>query len=80
MPLVITKLYAWIMIDEDGDEAVPAWHHPDLGWVPMIGADEARMESLRPHVQVTANQRGVMAVLKVFAHGTVIDQINPIPL
>ena len=79
MPLVIEKLYAWIMVDEDGDEAIPAMTLADNGWLPMIGADEARMESLRPIVQRIADKRGLMAVLKVFGTGVVIDEINPVP-
>jgi hypothetical protein len=79
MPLVIEKLYAWIMLDEDGDEAVPAMEIADTGWMPMIGSNQARVESLRPIVQQMVDARGVKAVLKVFGTGVTIDDINPVP-
>ena len=43
----VTELFAFVMIDEDGDEAVPAFHDGTT-WLPMIGADMARVASLIP--------------------------------
>lgn len=47
MPLKITELFAFIGLDEQGDEGLVAWHDPQYGWMPLVGADPARLESYR---------------------------------
>lgn len=43
----IEQMYAFIAEDRGpGDEGVTAFKGP-LGWMPMVAADEARVESLR---------------------------------
>lgn len=47
----ITELYAWVVADSGpDDEGVPAFMDPLTGtWLPMMGADMERAESLREH-------------------------------
>lgn len=45
MPLVIEHIWAFIAEDEQG-EGVCGFLGPD-GWMPLIAADQARVESLR---------------------------------
>jgi len=47
----ITELYAYVVADTGpDDEGVPAFMDPLTGtWLPMMGADMERAESLREH-------------------------------
>lgn len=55
----ITEMYAFVMSDvDDDDEGVIAFYdHNTRGWMPMVGADMARIEDLKPIAQVVANER-----------------------
>jgi hypothetical protein len=46
--LRIEEVWIFISRDDKGNEGVCAFMHPTLGWVPMVAADEQRLESLRP--------------------------------
>lgn len=51
----ITQLFAFISSEQNGDdEGVIAFRGPSGDWMPMVGADAARMESLRPVARVIA--------------------------
>jgi len=52
--LRIDQMFAFIVVDDDGTEGVCAFNGPN-GPVPMVGADMARVESLRPIAQMLAN-------------------------
>jgi hypothetical protein len=60
----ITELFAFIATDEDGGEGVIGIQ-TRVGLVPAIGADPARVESLRPFVEEVAGT-GVPIVLARF--------------
>lgn len=62
----ITELFAFIATDEDGTEGVCSMHSPAFGNLPMVGADPARIESLRPHAEKTAEITRVPIVLARF--------------
>jgi hypothetical protein len=47
MPFKIETITAYIAVDENGDEGVIGMYTP-AGWMPFIGADEDRMNSLFP--------------------------------
>lgn len=54
----VTHLYAWLMLDEDGNEAVPALCD-DLGvWRPMMGPDRQQMLDLEGMAMQTARMAG----------------------
>ena len=45
--LRITEVYAFICLDEDGTEGIPAFAAPGGVVMPMLCADKARVDSLR---------------------------------
>ena len=44
-PLKIEKLFAFVHVEEDGSEGILAFQRDGL-WLPMIGADQTRVEAL----------------------------------
>ena len=46
--LRISEMFAFIVVDDDGTEGIPAIPGPRGVALPMVGADMARIESLRP--------------------------------
>lgn len=68
-PQRVTELYAWIATERDGGEGVPAASmvvDGQLMLVPLIGADLARLESLRPTAVAVANESGCPVRLRRF--------------
>ena len=47
-PLRIEKLFAWVATHKDGTQGIPAMLSGTT-WIPMVGADRERIESLRGH-------------------------------
>lgn len=47
MALKITEIFAFIGVDDNGDEGLVAWHDPKHGWMPLVGADKARLDAYR---------------------------------
>jgi hypothetical protein len=45
--LVIEKIWAWVSVDDDGNEGICAFSSDNGMMMPMIAADEERLESLR---------------------------------
>lgn len=75
----IEKLYAYIAHEEGdpNDEGVTALQTRGGGWAPMVGADEARMMSLKPAAQEMANVSGISIALVEFSTKTVLETIEP---
>ncbi len=75
----IEELYAYIAHDNDDpeDEGVTAFRLPDGGWAPMVGADEARMMSLKPMAQELAMTTGQTITLVKFSTKTILETIEP---
>lgn len=73
----IEKLYAYVVADNGPeDEGVMALHGP-MGWMPMVGADVARHESLKAHAQATADQEGKEVVLVEFSVRREVQVFRP---
>ena len=64
--LRIDQMFAFIAKDHDGTEGVCAML-VDGTWMPMVGADVARVESLKPIAQDLARQGGCDITLAVFS-------------
>lgn len=62
----ISEIFAFIATDDEGTEGVISMTTPLLGTVPLLGADPARIESLRPVAEETARTTGVPIVLARF--------------
>lgn len=48
MEFIIKEVFAFTTIDEDGTEGVIGFRSPDGQWMPLVGADMERVESLMP--------------------------------
>lgn len=74
-PNKITELYAWVCTEPDGGEGIPA---ANLGGMPMplVGADKARIESLRPYAEDVAYQLGLPVKLVRFTNMEVLEHLN----
>lgn len=75
-PKKIDEMFAWIVTEPDGGEGIPALHTAS-GALPMVGADRARVESLRPHAQGVAAQLGLPLRLVRFHDMEIIEQFEP---
>jgi hypothetical protein len=75
---VIAELYAWVTLDdEDGNEGVLAFRNVRGEWMPMIGADQVRIESLRDIAEGFAQASKYPIELRRFTTMTVLEQLAP---
>lgn len=54
----IEALWAYVAVADDDDEGVIAFLARDGSWMPMVAADPARLESLRPIAEEMARAPG----------------------
>jgi hypothetical protein len=67
MGKVINELYAFVSVDpEDDDEGVIAFQTDD-GWMPMIGADMERVESLKAIADQMVEELGIKYEIRYFS-------------
>jgi hypothetical protein len=76
MAFVIPALIAFVVIDGDGDEAVPAMRHGDY-WLPLLAADPEREGQMREHAKRLATQLGQPVLVLRFAGREQIGVIEP---
>jgi ABC-type branched-subunit amino acid transport system ATPase component len=62
----ITEMFAFIATEKDGTEGVMGMMSEN-GWVPLVGADMDRVESIKPIVQGIAQSSGVNITLAKFS-------------
>lgn len=75
----IETCFAFVVVDDDGTEGVPAFMTPDGMFLPLMGADEARVESLMPVVQAMATDSGKEITLVRFKEREELGVIHPEP-
>ncbi len=74
----ITEMYAFVCADKDeNDEGIIGALMPNGMWVPLVGADPARAESLRPIAQKIATIGGKPVRLMRFTGASVMQVIEP---
>jgi len=80
----IEAMYAYIAHEKEdpNDEGLTAFLMPAMGfkgeqWAPMVGADEARMISLKPMAQEIANTTGQKITLVKFSVRADLETIEP---
>lgn len=75
----VTEVWAFIAVDPaDNQEGIAAFRDPiTQAWMPLVAADERRLESLRPMAQRLANMSGVTILLKHFTNVEVVETIEP---
>lgn len=71
----IDEMFAFLGIDDDG-EGIVGFKGP-RGWMPMVGADMARVESFREMAQEVANLSGRRIVVAKFSIREDIETIEP---
>lgn len=73
----ITEMFAFIAEDEGPeDEGIAAVLRSGLV-MPLVGADMARMDSLRPVAQLIARESGKRIRLVKFSHWEELETIEP---
>jgi hypothetical protein len=65
------------MVDDDGTEVVIGQTLPGLGFTALLGADLARIASLRPHAQAIATRMGKPVTLAHFSVRTDQEVLEP---
>lgn len=72
----INEIYAFIAVGTDpSDEGIVAWKFGD-SWVPLVGADMARIESLRPLAQNLARTVDKSIILTKFSLREDLEEIR----
>lgn len=73
----IEEMYAFVMTDPvDNTEGVVGFYSTE-GWLPMVGADPARVEQLRPLAQDIASQHDTSIKILRFTVREEIGVIAP---
>lgn len=75
--LQILSMWAFIVTDDDGTQGVVGTWLPGLGMQPLVGADLARVGSLRPYAQTVASRLGKPVTLAHFSARTDQEVIQP---
>lgn len=76
MSLTIQAMWAWVTVDDAGDEGVIA---VEMGgtWFPAVGADRKRVESLRPLVADIIAKTGATVRLLRFTTREALEELGP---
>jgi hypothetical protein len=73
----IDEMYVFISYDkDDNDEGICAFHSGDGVWIPMVGADIARVESLKPIAKQIASITCKKIKICKFSTREVIEEIE----
>jgi hypothetical protein len=72
----IDQMYAYIVMDDDNTEGIPAYQAGNMT-MPMVGADEARIESLNPIAQQMATGLGKKVTLVRFSVREEMEVFEP---
>lgn len=72
----VTEVYAFLAVDTDGAEGVPAAELGDMV-MPLIAADADRLESLRPMAQSLASSYGMKITVVRFTNREDVETIHP---
>lgn len=80
MPQKIEELFAWVATETDGTDGVLGAEMQIQGrtmFVPLVGADRARIESYRGHAEAIRQMRGgdVPVRLMRFSTATVLEEL-----
>lgn len=75
--LRIESMFAFVMVDDDGTEGIPAFRDPLGTAMPLVGADMAMVEKLRPVAQAFATSHGKAVTLVHFTQRAEIEVLEP---
>lgn len=74
----ITEVFGWVVVDEDGNEAVASIHVRDEIVVPLLNAESSRLRRFIPTVRRAARDTGRPARLVRFQRVEVIAEAEPL--
>lgn len=74
--MIIEEMFAFVVLEKPGEEGVPAFRDGSV-WVPLIGADWSRVESLRPLAKEMARKLGKPLTLCKFTVREDVEVIEP---
>lgn len=77
MPQTIDEMYAWVLTLSDGSEGIPTAMGATGMWLPLVGADQDRMESFRDYATELAAAEGRPLHLARFGAKEVMETIEP---
>ncbi len=72
----INEMFAFILLDEDNTEGIPAFNAGGLA-MPLVGADMARIDSLRHIAESLARDTNKKITLAKFSHREDLEVIEP---
>ena len=72
----INQIFAFVVLDDDGTEGVPALQLPDGTMMPLMGADVTRLDDLKAIVQQTPQCRGRKFTILRFGNRETIGTID----
>jgi hypothetical protein len=78
MPERIDAIYAWVATEADGSEGICAHAMMYKGaemLMPLVGADRARVEALRPFARSIAERTGSPIRLVLFSKAATIESV-----
>jgi hypothetical protein len=73
----IDSVFAFVVVDDDGTEGIPAFLAEGNVVMPMMGADLAMVDRLRPVARQWAIENGKAACLVHFSRRTVQETYEP---
>jgi hypothetical protein len=74
--LFVESLWAFLSVDEQGNEGLCGHRVEGLGWVALVGADEARVVLLRPIAKQIARESGSKIKLVRFTTREELEMID----
>jgi len=75
----VEQMFAFIVIDDDGTEGIPAVQTKSMGFptfLPLVGADMARIDSLRHFAVQVAREMKKPVTLVKFTHREEVEVIR----
>lgn len=75
-PFQVSEVYAFLAVDGEGAEGVPATQLGDM-LMPLVAADRARLDDLRPIAQHLASAYGFPITVARFTVREDIETIQP---
>jgi hypothetical protein len=73
----LTRLYAWVVIEEDGGESLCGGLLPGRGMVALMGHQRRDVVAMTPLAKRISNESGRPVVLRAYREGETIECIQP---
>lgn len=73
----ISEIYAFIAVDDEGDEGICSVHHRNEGWVPLVTQNREDLDKLRPVAADVALRTGHVVHLRRYKVMEIVEVIHP---